>query len=222
MTRSKEVAERPSAVPDLVHKPKFEITSEDIALPRIYLGQYSGDAVKERRVDAGCIYVADGPDDPMPTILWRQGEPDGVVFHVLDMYKGLSYSAPGEPLQLWKWGDPNAHEEAWTTYNYTVYIPGYDDDVPAKLLLTRTGRQSAQAMNRVIKKNESTVACWAHAFALTCKERPHPSGKYYQAQVAYPADIQGNSEALAIAEKMAVSMTSQSADIQSSGEEPAI
>lgn len=222
MTRSKEVAERASAVPDLVHKPTFEITSDDIALPRIYLGQYSSDAVKERRVEPGAIFAGDGPEDPMPTILVEPGGKPGMLFYVLDMKKGKSYSEPGESLQLYDFNDPSAPADAWVTYNYTIFVPEFDEDVPCKLLLTRSGRPSALGMNRIIKKNEGTMAAWQHAFRLTAKERPHPSGKYFVAQVAYPEDDQGENDQSKRAGELAVSMTSQTAEFQSTDEEPAI
>lgn len=224
MTRSKAVAAtEPAPVPDLRYEPQFEITSEDIALPRVYIGQYSGEAVKERRVEAGSIYAADGPEDPMPTILAAPGDKPGVLFYVLHMRKGKSYSAPGEPLQLWDFNDETAHKDAWVTYNYTVFVPDYDNDVPCKLLLTKTGRPSALSMNRIIKKNEGVMACWQHGFRLTAKERPHPSGKYFAATVSYLAEDQTLSEYMDRAGELAVSMTtSQAADFKATGEEPAI
>jgi hypothetical protein len=180
------VAPAPSNLPALVPTPANTITSDDIALPRVYIGQFMSQHVQDKVVNPGAIYVAQGADDPDPQVLHELGDPTGVTFHALSLRKGLSYSQDGE-LQLYDFGDPNAPEGAWTTYNYIVVLPEHDPDVPAKWLLTRTGRPAAQQINMVLKKNESKGPAYINAFTVTTAERKNAKGKYFVARVA-PAE----------------------------------
>lgn len=180
---SKAVAERPNAVPDLVRTPALTITADDVALPRIYIGQFMSKAVQNQDVKAGQIFSASGQDDPDPQVLWSPGDDAGVLFHVVGMRKGKSISDGGE-LQLFDFDDPNAPPDAWVTYNYTLVLPEHETDVPYKFLLTRTGRPAALQINTVLKKNSISGPAWATAFRLTAAERENAKGKFYVARAA--------------------------------------
>lgn len=176
------VAKRESKVPALASTPALEITSDDIALNRVYLGQFMSGAVKEQLVKPGCIFTASSQDDPDPQVLWSPGDERGVQFHVLGLRKGKSISEGGE-LQLFDYDDPNAPEDAWVTYNYTICLPDVDDVLPFKLLLTRTGRAAALQINTVLKKNSISGPPWESAFELTAAPRENQKGKWFVARV---------------------------------------
>ncbi len=214
---SKEVAERPNAVPDMVRTPALTITADDVALPRLYIGQFMSKAVQEQLVKAGSIFSASGQDDPDPQVLWSPGDDAGVLFHVVGMRKGKSISDGGE-LQLFDFDDPNAPPDAWVTYNYTLVLPEHETDVPYKFLLTRTGRPAALQINTVLKKNSISGPAWATAFRLTAAERENTKGKFY---VARAAAVEANVVNVKLAEGLALQM-SGTAPQHSSSEQPAI
>lgn len=209
----------PAQVPALVRTPALEITAEDVALPRIYLGQYMTEAVKNQLVKPGCIFAASGPDDPDPLVLWKPEDKEGVLFHVLALKKGKSFSDGGE-LQLYDYNDPSAPAEAWITYNYTLALPSVDEEVPYKLLLTRTGRNTAKQINTVLKKNEGRGPAWATAFRLTAVQRENAKGEFFVPRVAVVNEP--DKQSVEAAERLAIMIAGARADFDSTREEPEI
>jgi hypothetical protein len=65
--------------------------------------------------------------------------------------------------------------------------------MPFKLLLSKTGKPAAQAINTVVAKN-ATVPSYTLAFELVCKQRENKKGKYYVPQIrhveAKPEDVE--------------------------------
>lgn len=222
---SKAVATRDEAqVPDLIRTPALTITADDIALPRIYIGQYMTGAVQEGLVKAGQIFTANGKDDPDPNVLWSKDEdPDSenpVRFYVLHLRKGKSWSAgPGEELELFDFDDPNAPSDAWVTYNYTVCVPSVDADVPFKLLLTRTGKNAALQINTVLKKNSAAGPAWVNCFGLTAVLRENTKGKFYVPRISIRDASQ---DEVAIADRIGLDMSASTMDAPATGSQPQI
>lgn len=208
----------PASVPDLYRPPAIEISAEDVVLPRIYLGQFMTEAVKNQLVKPGCVFTASGPDDPDPNVLHTLGSDDGPIVLVLAMKRGKSFSDGGE-LQLYDYDDPTAPAEAWITYNYTVCIPDVDEEVPFKWLLTRTGRPAAQQINTVLKKNEGRGPAWHNAFKVTTVQRENTKGEYFVPRVA---TVEPTAKQVEVSEALAIMISGHSADVQARGEEPAI
>lgn len=176
MARSSSTAVAPveaPAVPALAPTPASQqITAEDIVVPRLYVGNYMSKLVKRKVVNYGDIYLAAGAEDPDAQVLWEAGsDKPGVLVHVLGMVKRRSYSpSKGAPPISWHFEDPTAHPDAWTTYNYTLFLPEVDPDMPAKLLLTKTSRGTAQRINTVLARSAS-APLYSSAFRLTSAER---------------------------------------------------
>lgn len=220
MTESTEVAEvEQAAVPALNSTPATELTAEDIALSTIKLGQSVSDLVEDGAVPKGSIFAATGSDDPDPQILWEQGKPDGVVFHVLDLRKGKSVSEDGE-LTLFAYDDPEAPASAWVTYNYVVALPEVDEDMPYKLLLTKSNKPAAQTINTVLAKNVGTPP-HELAFTMDCVQRENAKGKYYVARVRH---TEATPEGIELANKLAqiVPAAQAPAPAEAAVEQPAI
>lgn len=215
---SQEIAKQESAVPDLVRTPALEIDHEDVALPRIKIGQFMTGQVQEGLVKAGDIFASTSEDDA--DVLRKQdAKDDGLLFHVLTMRKGKSATIDGE-LETYDFHDPAAPADAWTTYNYFVCLPEVDDEVPYKWLLTRTGRPAAQTINTVLKKNTVRGPAWANAFRVTTAQRENQKGKFYVARVR---SVEADPKHTEAAEALAVMM--QSAPVAASAgatDEPAI
>lgn len=227
MATGKAVAETaPSAVPALAHRPALMIESEDVALPRLYTGQFTSQAVKDQLVKPGCLYAATGPDDPDPTVYaeskGKDGVPqdDGVEVYILGMTKGWSYAEKGEELESWRYDDPSRHPDAWVTYQYTVAIPAFDIQVPHKWLLTKSNKPTAKQINTVLVKNAETGPPWATPFKVFTRYRSNTQGEWYVVQ-AVPCEP--TPEYSAVAEQLAVMVGgANQADLRSTGEEPAI
>jgi len=215
---STEVAEREAAqVPALRPTPALEIEAQDIALPRLYIGQFMSKAVQDQIVKAGAIYSATGQDDPDPQVLWNQGDSDGVRFYVLSLRKGKSIQDNGE-LVLFDYDDPNAPADAWVTYNYAVAVPSVEEDVPFKLLLTRTGTPAARNINLILKKNATRNPAWATAFNLTAAPRENAKGKFFVARVSQVEAVKAEVET---AEQLALMLAAAPIEVQAT-EQPAI
>lgn len=169
------------------------LDAEDFVLPRLYLGQSITTAVEDGLVESGAFFVATDKDDADPTVLAPKGSEDGVVLHVLALRKGKSVSIDGE-LTTYAYDDPNAPEDAWTTYTFAVAIPSYDSDLPVRWLLTRTGRPAAQKINTILARAAGSKAPHEVAFRLTAVQRQNDKGRYYVPRVqpieASEADVE--------------------------------
>lgn len=186
-------------VPALAATPATTLTAADIVVPRLYVGNALSAAVKSKGTDVnyGDIYLAENADDPDPQVLWSLGSSaKGVLFHVLHLRKGLSFSAGGDDdLQTWEFGDPNAHPEAWTTYQYHVCLPEVDPDMPAKLLLTKSGKPTAQKINTVLGRRGGPETYPLSAFRLTSAERSKGRNEWCIFQAASEDATKKNTEA---------------------------
>ena len=176
-------------VPALAPTPATTITAEDIVIPRLYVANQMSKAVKKKLASFGDIYIAQGADDPDAQVLWESGSSEpGVLIHVLHVLKRKSYTPGGSaPLQMWDFEDPTAHPDAWTTYNYTLFLPEVDPDMPVKLLLTKSGRSTAQRINTVLARNAPNPL-HASAFRLTSAERTKDDNEWavFQASSVTP------------------------------------
>jgi len=219
---SQALAQRDEAsVPDLVRTPALTITAEDVSVPRLYLGQFMSAAVQEQLVKPGSIYAALSGDDPDPQVLYELGDKKkdaGVLFYVLGLRKGKSVSEDGE-LKLFDYDDPSAPPDAWVTYNYTCLIPDVDTEVPCKLLLTRSSRQTALKINTVLKRTSIAGPAWINGFKLTAAERENKKGKFFVWQVA---QVEATKEHVALSAALAPLLTTAPSTFASTGEEPAI
>jgi hypothetical protein len=174
-------------VPALAPTPATTITAEDIVVPRLYVGNYMSDAVKHQLVRFGDVYLADSADDSEPRVLWSLGSSEpGVLAHVLHLRKGKSFSeqGSGSQLQVWDFDDPTADSRAWTTYQYTLILPEVDPDMPAKLLLTKSGKPTAQKINTVLGRSAAQGPSWINAFRLTSAKRQKDQNEWSVFQAA--------------------------------------
>lgn len=218
---TKDIERAASAVPALANTPALEISAEDVALPKLKIGQFMSDAVQEGTVPAGAFYTSLGEDDPEPNVLWepkKTNEKDGVIVHVLSMRKGKSVSIDGE-LVLFAYNDPDAPPEAWVTYNYFVCLPEVDTEVPFKWLLTRTGSGTAKQMNNVLMRNTAKGPAWVNAFEAKTSPRENKKGKFFVPRVT---PVEAKEENVAISEALAVMISGSASDVRATGDEPAI
>lgn len=212
-----EIAESKSNVPALAGPRPLEIGADDVALPRLKIGQFMSALVQDGVVEAGSLFTSLSADDPDPVILDDQ-KGEGVLFHVLDMRRGKSVSEDGE-LTVYDYDDPAAPEDAWVTYNYVVVLPEEDADFPVKWLLSRTGRPAAQQINLVLAKTSAQGPPWNQAFRVTTAERSNAKGKYYVPRIKH---VEADPANIEIANNLATMIDPDAASTQATGEDPAI
>ncbi len=206
------------AVQNLPQTPALDIESSDMQLPRVRIGQFMSAAVQEQLVKPGAVYTSTGEDDPAPVVLWdpkSKGAP-GLLFHVLDLTKGRSCMVDGS-FERYGYDDPDAPPEAWVTYDYLVCLPEADQEVPYKMLFTRTQTACAKAINTVLKKNEARGPAYTTAFRLTTVERENAKGKFF-----VPRATVVEADQLEAVTPMALAMTAVRSPARSTGDEPAI
>lgn len=217
-----ELTQQGSAVPAL-YDPATTITSEDVILPKLKVGQYSSAVVQDELVPAGALFTVTDAEDPEPVVLAKAGDKKGVVVHVLaSPRKGWSYSddeETGGELLRWAFDDPERHPKAWVTYTYPVLIPEGDVDVPYTLLLTRSNKPTALKINTVLKRNAGAGPVWTTAFRLTTQRRERGNNKWFVIQAT---PVEAKPEHVEAAERLAAEMSGSSADLNATGEEPAL
>lgn len=209
------VAEAPKVeVPDLIRTPALDIGSEDVALPRIHISQFSSKAQQAGLVDPGVLYASVGQDDPDPVILESP-----LLFHILTLKRAKSYSEKGGDLERYEYNDPDAPPGAWVTYDYTMVLPAHDVDVPYKFLWTKSARPAAQQVNTSLVRHAAVGPPWELAFEVHTAERQNDMGKYWIPQVRL---VEAKPENVKIAEALGIMMSSNVTEASSTGTQPDI
>jgi hypothetical protein len=183
---SNDVAVRSSTeIAPLYDRSTFNVDAGDIALPKVYICQALTKSVTDELAKSGDVIVAAGPDDPDAEVVYSPKDKDdaGVLFHVLRLDRGKSYSEKNGPLQTWAFDDPAAHADAWVTYTYTVALPEIDPDMPHKFLLTKSNRGTAKRINLMLAKAVQHGNLYDVAFRLTTAPKQNEKGKWFVAVV---------------------------------------
>lgn len=183
-----EVAAQAPAVPALRHDPATTITADDIAFPKLKIGQDMHDQVQNGLVQRGEIFTVTSKEDPDPVILDVAGpkigddkpsKQKGVNIFFLGLRKGYSLSVDGN-LYTYAFDDPDVPEKAWVTYTYLTAIPDASEILPVTWLLTRTGRQSAQRINQALALAAGRPdGQYSVAFTLKTKETKNDKGRFF-------------------------------------------
>lgn len=201
-------------LPALAPTPANSITAADIALPKLYRGETQSNAFKDDLVPKGCIFIASGADDPEPQVVAEPGDDKGILMHVLDLKKGWSHSVQGEDLQTWAFEDPDRHPDAWVTYQYVVALPEIDDEIPVKLLMTKTSTQTAKRINFLLLKQNGRPP-YELAFRLSLNERKaEKGGQKFQWYTWQAKTVEADPANVAIAAKVAELVTSSNNNIE--------
>lgn len=221
MARSTTVAVPPKQeIAPLYDRNTFDIGTEDIALPKLYICQPLTKAVQDDIAKAGDVIVAAGSEDPDAEVIYSsKAGGEGVLFRVLRLDRGKSYSEPGGQLQTWTYDDSSAHPDAWTTYTYTVVLPEVDQDMPHKFLLTRSNRRTAKRMNLLLAKALQKGSLYDVAFRLTTEQKQNDKGRWHVAVVKVVTSDEGIDAAEALSDMVNVT---PSAPVAPATDAPAI
>lgn len=196
-----DVAVHPgNEIAPLYDRNTFNVDAGDIALPKVYICQPLTQAVTEGLAKPGDVIVAAGPDDPDAEVVYSFKDGGaGVLFHVLRLDRGKSYSEQGGQLQTWDYYDQSAHPDAWTTYTYTIALPEIDADMPHKLLLTKSNRGTAKRINLLLAKAVQHGNLYDTAFRLTTAPKQNEKGKWH---VAVVKSVEADEDGINVAESL--------------------
>lgn len=194
-------------VPALYTPPPMEIDASDVQIGGVKFGHPSSTLCQDHDIKLGTIYTATSKDDPDPQTLYVPGGKDeGVLLHVLGMYKGKSYGS-GDDFETWGFNDPDAHPDADTTYNYQLALPEIDPDMPFKMTVSRSKAAAARTINTVLVKNAAKGPAYTFAFRMTTvNKRKEGVGSWTVPQVRL---VEATPENVAIAEQLAMMVGSR-------------
>lgn len=178
------------------------LDANDVRLPRLKLAQMISKAVENGVVNYGDIFVSHGQDDMEPVVL-AEGPKKGdlssppVIFYVLGVQKGYSYSDPNgrlgrtldgsyPNLSLVKGQDP---KNVRRTYDYLLVVPEYPD-LPVKFIMHGAwGGQAAKSLNtRLVLAQQKGIPQHEVPFKLQVQKTENDRGAFARAIVA-PADV---------------------------------
>lgn len=203
------------------------LTAADIAFPRLYLAQGISNAVQDGNVAIGDFFIAQDGDDPDPEVVLPHDSDSELLFHVLDVRKGISRTNDEGGLDTWAFDDPDApapsfQTGAWTTYTYHLAIADVDEDLPIKFLLSRSGEPAAKKINSVLQRLDADQPLSTPAFGLSQAERTNKAKQRYR--VARIRPVEPTDKSAAIAAKLTVLVEAARAKFneQTASNDPAI
>lgn len=221
--KNTEVAVQERAgLPALVATPALDIDAGDLTPPKVYVGQFSAKAVKNQLVKPGTIFTAAGADDPEPNVIYSPGDDQGVLIHVIALRKGKSVTVDGE-LVTYQFNDPEAPDDAWVTYQYTVCLPEVDAGMPYKWLFTKSSAPSAKQINMVLKRNEAAGPAHIHAFRIGTAHREN-TAKGHEWYVTQCRQVEADQSNVELANDLAAMLAAapQANDIETTATQPSI
>lgn len=156
---STEVAVPDGALPVLPNLPEMFDRAPDVQSPSIYVMHGQSSAVQNQIARPGEVILALGKDDTNPDFLI--GGPDNRDhFNAVVISREVSYAIMPRDSDM-EWINKEQYDserlagnrDAWTVYRYLLAIPEFDEVLPARLMLTKTGgRITAKALNTIIDR----------------------------------------------------------------------
>ena len=131
-----------------------EVTASDIKMPEIRITQSNSVTSKEGISKEGDINWIYGADDDAPVKLAGLGKTDNDSFvgYVLTREKFAATTANDSmDFHPTPHRDPN-DPKSWEGWFFYVAMPGVDEMVPARMMLWKSSKQAAQAINGFIQR----------------------------------------------------------------------
>jgi hypothetical protein len=156
------------------------IGPEDLALPRLMLGQPTSVAVQEQIVPAGSLFVAHEAADPAPTIIYKPGQKTGAVIHAIGFRKVWCHRSDDDKFIVadrLPTDTIGPGEDAQPGYEMAVLVPAFDTGMPVSWLLKSTGMSAGKRIyTETIKQG---VALWSLAWSVTTSPRQNDKGRWF-------------------------------------------
>lgn len=157
------------------------IGAEDLAIPRMMVGQPTSGAVQDGLVASGAIYVGSDANDPEPVIVHKPGAKTGVLVHPIALRKQWACTDEAGDFRLADYLAAEVPEDAQLAYTFVLLVPEYDPELPVSLMLKSTGTQTAKKICLAIKRAEPAPP-WSVAFRLTTVPRQNDRGRWHVPQ----------------------------------------
>lgn len=168
---SQDIAERATA------KIQSQITAEDLAIPRLCIGQPGSGAVQDGHVPAGSIYLATDASDPEPVVIYRPDQKVGVRVHLLTVEKVWVWTDEDKTFRVAAEYASDVPEEARRGYQLILSVPEFDSELPVSGLFKKTAIPTAKKILTTVAK--SKVAPWESAFLLTTTQKANKEGRWH-------------------------------------------
>jgi choline dehydrogenase-like flavoprotein len=159
------------------------ISAEDLAIPRMYVGQPTSSAVQDGLVPPGSLFVASDALDSEPTMLYKAGDTTGPLIHPIGLRKGWAFTDENGDFQIADYLAAEVAEDAQLAYTFALLVPEFDTELPVSMMLKSTARQTAKKICLQIKRAEPAPP-WSVAFRLTTAARQNDRGRWHVPQAA--------------------------------------
>lgn len=173
------------------------VDSADRQLPSIYLLQGLSQAVQNNIGKPGQVIVGLGADDPSPEFLINEDN-DSFTAYILDRRRSYARYQQGGQME---WLTKDEYDEArraqdrevWVNWHYTVCVPGVDDTVPMRLMLSKTaGLKASKNLNFIVDKALAMGQMPVAKFTVGEATSRNTGAKYHMLMVtATDADQEG-------------------------------
>jgi hypothetical protein len=169
-----------------------QVSIEDLAVPRLFVGQPTSRAVVDHNVPLGAIYLASAASDPDPVVLYKPNQKKGVVVHLLGYARVVIYHDDDGSFRVVPQGSAGVPHEADGGYQLMLLIPAFDDGMPVSGLFKSSGAAAAKTIITIAAR--SGLAPWCTAFELTTQQRRNELGTWHvpiaKAVEAQPAHVE--------------------------------
>jgi len=178
---SKEVATR------VVAAAPAPIEAADVGIPQLKIGQPGTPQVLDGVAPLGSLFTVVEPNDPDPTVLYKNGDKAPLDIHPLKVGKSWVWYDEDKQRHDEPWGSPSVNADAMPydalTYEYTLLVPVYDRELPMVMRIKGTSVPTAQKINLTIKRHEPRPP-WTLALSLWTAQRSNAKGRWFVPQIA--------------------------------------
>jgi hypothetical protein len=156
-----------------------QIGMDDMAFPRLYVGQPGSGAVQAELAPAGSLYLATDKDDPEPVVVYKAGQNTGVRVHLLTLEKVWCFTDDDGNYRVVAAGAVRRHELAVPDdvdggYQLVFCVPQFDAELPVSALFKVTAVPTAKKILTTFAR--AGGAPWSSAFELTTAPKSNDRG----------------------------------------------
>ena len=191
--------QRGTAVATVAADNPYNLTAQDVILPRLRIAQYQSFAFKKGLAGYGDLVVGIGKEDPQPIVVAKGGDPLGepLRFYVHRIYSGFNYREDPTDTNLtfgplggtfqqalqFTQGDPR---RVYQKHDFALTVPAYED-LPVRFLMTsKWGGPAAKWINTQIgialRKQENPLEL---AFQIVTRQSSNAKGDFAIAEASF-------------------------------------
>ncbi len=142
--------------------------AQDVTLPRMRVVGKQAKLVDLDIARPGAIAIGNGADDEDSLLFADALKGEGVRFYVLAIRVNYACGFDG-PKGTWNEGDPEMPPDAKRQYNYTLYVPAFDNILPVLYTAGGTAAREARGINTKLAKHVMAGAPYELCFEMTTR-----------------------------------------------------